>query len=110
MQAGVPVVPVVIKNAHDAMPRGASVVRSTAVEVVVLPAVPTDDWHVDTLDERIQEVRTLYLNELGQVEPSKPEPKSPKADSAPSDEISESDLIGSPKYSNGTAKINRPEA
>ncbi len=110
MQAGVPVVPIVIKNAHDAMPRGASVVRSTAVEVVVLPAVPTDGWHVDTLDERIQEVRNLYLNELGQVEPSKPEPKSPKADSAPSDEISESDLIGSPKYSNGTAKINRPEA
>ena len=68
MQAGVPIVPVVIKNAHDAMPRGSSVVRSTAVEVHVLPAVPTEDWTVETIDANIDMVRNLYLKELGQLE------------------------------------------
>ncbi|MEM8858155.1 MAG: HAD-IB family hydrolase [Chloroflexota bacterium] len=68
MNAGVPIVPVVIKNAHDAMPRGSSVVRSTAVEVVVLPAVHTDNWHVDTIDDHIEMVRNMYLKELGQLE------------------------------------------
>ncbi|MFK7802886.1 MAG: HAD-IB family hydrolase [Anaerolineae bacterium] len=69
MQAGVPIIPVVIKNAHDAMPRGSNVVRSTAVEVVVLPAIPTEDWQAADLDTHIAEVRELYLQELGQAEP-----------------------------------------
>lgn len=69
MQAGVPIVPVVIKNAHDAMPRGSSVVRSTAVEVVVLPPITTEDWQVKDIDTHIAEVRNMYLQELGQSEP-----------------------------------------
>ena len=66
MQAGVPVVPVIINNAHDAMPRGSNVFRPTAVEVTVLPPVPTDQWQVEELNERIAEVRGMYLKVLGQ--------------------------------------------
>lgn len=66
MDAGVPLVPIVIKNAHDAMPRGASVFKPTSVEVVVLPPIYTEGWSSENLNERIEEVRDLFLKELGQ--------------------------------------------
>ena len=68
MQAGVPLVPVVIRNAHDAMPRGSNVFRSTAIEVVVLPPVSTAGWKAKDLNENIAEVRQMFLQELGQIE------------------------------------------
>lgn len=71
MQAGVPIVPMVIKNAHDVLPRGSALIRPTAVEVVVLPPVSTADWTIDNMDERIEEIRALYLAELGQAEDTK---------------------------------------
>ncbi|MEZ4885077.1 MAG: HAD-IB family hydrolase [Chitinophagales bacterium] len=66
MQAGVPIVPIVIKNAHDAMPRGTNLMRPATVEVVVLPPILIEDWTLENLDERIAEVRGMYLKELGQ--------------------------------------------
>jgi putative phosphoserine phosphatase/1-acylglycerol-3-phosphate O-acyltransferase len=68
MQAGVPLVPVVINNASDAMPRGSNVFRPTAVEVTVLPPVSTEDWMLDELNDRIDEIRRMYLKVLGQEE------------------------------------------
>jgi putative phosphoserine phosphatase/1-acylglycerol-3-phosphate O-acyltransferase len=68
MQAGVPVVPIVIKNAYEVMPRGTNVFRPGAVEVVVLPPVPTSDWQKETINEHIAEVRAMYLRELNQTE------------------------------------------
>lgn len=68
MQAGVPLVPVIIKNAHDAMPRGTSIFKPSAIEVVVLPAIDVKDWTLENLSERIQDVRGLFLKELGQTE------------------------------------------
>lgn len=68
LQAGVPLVPIVLKNAHDAMPRGSNIFRPVTVEVVVLPPVPTDDWQTEYLERHIAEVRTLFLRELGQGE------------------------------------------
>lgn len=68
MQAGVPIVPIVIKNAHDAMPRGSNVFRPTAVEVVVLPGISTADWKREDLNDNIAKIRQLFLDELGQVD------------------------------------------
>jgi len=68
MQAGVPLVPVVIKNAHDVMPRGTNLFRPSAVEVIVLPPISTSNWQADQLGEHVQEVRNLFLQELGQEE------------------------------------------
>ena len=68
MQAGVPIVPVVIRNAHDAMPRGTNLFRSAAIEVVALPAVSTKRWKKENLDRHIKKVRGLFLKELGQEE------------------------------------------
>ena len=68
MQAGVPIVPVVIKNAHDAMPKGAAVFRPAVVEIVVLPPVPTKRWKKENLNANIAKIRSKYLKELGQEE------------------------------------------
>lgn len=68
MQAGVPLVPIVLKNAHDAMPRGSNIFKPTLVEVVVFPPVLTNDWTPENMNERIEEVRNLFLKELGQTE------------------------------------------
>ena len=66
MQAGVPIVPVVIRNALDALPKDGTVIRAATIEIVVLPPVPTDDWQVETIDDHIADVRQLYLDVLHQ--------------------------------------------
>lgn len=66
MQAGVPIVPIVLKNAHDAMPKDSAVFRPTLVKVVVLPPIITEGWEKEHLDQHILEVRQMFLEELGQ--------------------------------------------
>jgi putative phosphoserine phosphatase / 1-acylglycerol-3-phosphate O-acyltransferase len=64
MQAGVPIVPVVIRNAGDVMWKGSPFIRKGTVDVAVLRPIPTDGWKTDELDERIAEIRSLYLETL----------------------------------------------
>jgi putative phosphoserine phosphatase / 1-acylglycerol-3-phosphate O-acyltransferase len=64
MRAGVPIVPIVFRNALDALPKHGIVVRPATVEVVVHPPVPTADWKVEDLDRHIAEVRGLFLETL----------------------------------------------
>ena len=66
MQAGVPVVPIVIRNSSDIMPKGEMIYRPATVQVEVLPPIPTDSWSVETIEEHVEEVRNLYLTALGQ--------------------------------------------
>ena len=62
MGARVPIVPIVFRNALDALPKHGLVIRPATVDVVVHPPIPTDDWTLDTLDRRIAEVRALFLD------------------------------------------------
>ena len=64
MAAGVPIVPVVLKNALDALPRKAMVIRPATVDVVVHPPIPTADWKREELDGRIAEIEQLYRDTL----------------------------------------------
>jgi HAD superfamily hydrolase (TIGR01490 family) len=64
MQAGVPIVPIVIRNAGELMWRGASTLREGTVQITVLPPVDTAGWTADDLDERVQDVRDRYLDTL----------------------------------------------
>jgi putative phosphoserine phosphatase/1-acylglycerol-3-phosphate O-acyltransferase len=64
MQGGVPIVPIVIRNAGDVMWRNSLLIRSGTVDVAVLEPIPTDHWKVVELDERIAEVRQRYLDTL----------------------------------------------
>jgi putative phosphoserine phosphatase/1-acylglycerol-3-phosphate O-acyltransferase len=64
MQAGVPIIPVVFRNALDALPKHAVVVRPAAVEAVVLPPIETTEWKREDLDVEIAAVRRQYLEVL----------------------------------------------
>jgi putative phosphoserine phosphatase / 1-acylglycerol-3-phosphate O-acyltransferase len=66
MEAGVPIVPIVLKNAHDVMPRGKNVFNPTLVEVIVLEPVMTHEWTKENLDENINQIRSRFLKELNQ--------------------------------------------
>jgi putative phosphoserine phosphatase/1-acylglycerol-3-phosphate O-acyltransferase len=64
MAAGVPIVPVVLKNALDALPRDGIVIRAATVDVVVHPPIPTADWKREDLDDHIAEIERLYEETL----------------------------------------------
>ena len=66
MQAGVPMVPIVIRNSGDVMPKGSPFYRPATVDVEVLPPVDTSEWTVDNLDEHVKTVRKMFLKSLGQ--------------------------------------------
>jgi len=66
MQAGVPLVPVVIRNAGDLLWRGSYVARPGTLAVVVLAPIRTDGWTVGGLDERIADVRQQFHTALPQ--------------------------------------------
>jgi putative phosphoserine phosphatase/1-acylglycerol-3-phosphate O-acyltransferase len=64
MSAGIPIVPIVIRNAEVIAARDSSTFNAGTVDVVVYPPIPVDDWTHDNLAERIAEVRDLYLETL----------------------------------------------
>jgi putative phosphoserine phosphatase/1-acylglycerol-3-phosphate O-acyltransferase len=64
MAAGVPIVPVVIRNADDVGPRDAAFMRSATVDICVLPPVSTDTWALDRLDDEIVAVHQLFVETL----------------------------------------------
>jgi len=68
MQAGVPMVPIVIQNSGDVAPKGDFVFRAATVEVEVLPPVDTSNWRVETIDDHVREVRNMFARALGQAE------------------------------------------
>jgi putative phosphoserine phosphatase/1-acylglycerol-3-phosphate O-acyltransferase len=72
MQAEVPMVPIVIRNAGEVMWRGAQTVRPGRVEVVVLPPVDTSAWTAETVADHTAEVRSQFLDTLS-AWPSGPE-------------------------------------
>lgn len=65
MAGGVPIVPIVIHNSVDALPKHSLIIRPASVEVTVLPPIPTTDWTLDNLDEKISEIQADYRRVLG---------------------------------------------
>jgi putative phosphoserine phosphatase/1-acylglycerol-3-phosphate O-acyltransferase len=68
MEAGVPIVPIVIANSADSMPKSAVIIRPAKIHVSVLPPVETNDWTDETLHQHVDEVRQMFLRELGQAQ------------------------------------------
>lgn len=68
MQAGVPIVPVVIHNAADALPKGQNIVRSANIKVTVLQPIDVSDWTLKNMTKKIDAVRAEYLETLGQTD------------------------------------------
>jgi putative phosphoserine phosphatase/1-acylglycerol-3-phosphate O-acyltransferase len=72
MQAGVPIVPIVIQNSSDVQPKGDMLYHPGTVNVEVLPPIETSEWSVETIDKHVAEVRGMYLRALGQAKTAKP--------------------------------------
>lgn len=64
MQAGAPVVPVVIRNTYEVMPRGSLLFRPGTVQVCVLPAIDVTTWKAEDLDRHVAEVQALFQRTL----------------------------------------------
>jgi putative phosphoserine phosphatase/1-acylglycerol-3-phosphate O-acyltransferase len=84
MQAGVPIVPIVIHNATDVAPKNEFVMRPATVRVTVLPPVDTSGWSPRTINNHVRDVRNMFLRTLGQPEESVAESvaKEPAAEAA----------------------------
>ncbi|MDB5987881.1 MAG: HAD-superfamily subfamily hydrolase [Nevskia sp.] len=63
-QAGVPVVPVVIRNAAEMMSRNGQSFRPGKVQVAVLPPIDVQGWKLSEMDEKVAEVRQLFVDTL----------------------------------------------
>ena len=68
MQAGVPIIPIVIANSSDSMPKTGAIIRPAKIDVKVLPPVATDDWTAATIREHADQVRRLFLKNLNQAD------------------------------------------
>ena len=64
MNAGVPVIPIVIRNALDVGGRDAKLMRAGTVDIAVLPPVQTGHWNAKTMDRHMDDVRQMYLDTL----------------------------------------------
>ena len=66
MAAGVPIVPVVIRNAEVIASKDATAMNPGTVDVAVFPPISVEDWTSENLEERIAAVRQLYLDTLSE--------------------------------------------
>ena len=64
MSAGLPVVPIVIRNAEDIAGRDSLTIHPAVIDVAVLPPVDVSGWTRAELADRIEGVRTAYLDLL----------------------------------------------
>lgn len=64
MQAGVPMVPVVMRNCGEIMAAHSMVIHPGVVDVAVLPPIDTSAWTKENLNEQVSTVRQMYLDTL----------------------------------------------
>jgi putative phosphoserine phosphatase / 1-acylglycerol-3-phosphate O-acyltransferase len=64
MAVGIPIVPIVIRNAEIIAARNSTTMNPGTVDVAVFPPIPVTDWTLETLADRIAEVRQLYVDTL----------------------------------------------
>ncbi|MCV7075867.1 1-acyl-sn-glycerol-3-phosphate acyltransferase [Mycobacterium szulgai] len=64
MAAGVPIVPIVIRNVADVAPRESFTITPGTVDIAVLPPISVDGWTPDSLPEHIAQIRQLYIDTL----------------------------------------------
>ena len=62
--AGAPIVPIVLHDAHELLPRNGWIMRAGTVHVSVLAPVATEDWLLDTLDAHVAQVRDSFVAAL----------------------------------------------
>ena len=66
MAAGLPIVPIVIRNSESVAGRNTTKLNPGTVDIAVLPPVSVEGWTLLNLRERIAQVRTAYLETLAE--------------------------------------------
>ncbi|KAA8886893.1 HAD-IB family hydrolase [Nocardia colli] len=64
IQAGVPVIPIVIRNAGEICWRNSMVARPGTVDVAILDPIDVSGWDPNDLDDKVAAVRQLYVDTL----------------------------------------------
>ncbi len=64
MATGLPVVPIVIRNADSVAGRNATTLNPGTVDIAVLPPVSVEDWTVANMRAKIEQIRGNYLDLL----------------------------------------------
>jgi putative phosphoserine phosphatase / 1-acylglycerol-3-phosphate O-acyltransferase len=64
IEAGVPVVPIVLRNAYELMPGTAKGIRPGSVDVAVLEPIPTDAWTTAAIRAHTDAVRHRFVETL----------------------------------------------
>ncbi|MFI6046132.1 HAD-IB family hydrolase [Nocardia sp. NPDC051321] len=64
IQAGVPIIPIVIRNAGEICWRNSMVARPGTVDVAILKPIDVSAWDPNDLDDKVAGVRQLYLDTL----------------------------------------------
>lgn len=64
MATGLPIVPIVIRNAEQVASRDSITMNPGTVDVAVFPPISVSDWTLGDLDDRIAAVRQLYLDTI----------------------------------------------
>jgi len=67
----VPIVPVVLHNSWDALPKGGLLMQPADIRITVLPPVQTTDWNKKDINKHIADIRSLFLKALGQEDTRK---------------------------------------
>ena len=78
MAAGVPIVPIVIRNGEDLAPHNSMVMHSAKIDVKVLSPIPTSEWTVANLGKRIAAVEQLYGDTLADWSAAAMKPRAAK--------------------------------
>ena len=64
MATGLPIVPIVIRNADSVAGRNSTTLSPGTVDVAVLPPVSVQDWTLASLRDKIEQIRGKYLDLL----------------------------------------------
>jgi 1-acyl-sn-glycerol-3-phosphate acyltransferase len=59
-----PIVPVVVTNAHRCWPKGRAITRPARIGVQVLEPIPTVDWTLENLDRHVADVHARFIAAL----------------------------------------------
>lgn len=64
MSAGLPIIPVIFRNADDVAGRESATLHPATVDVAILPPIDVGDWTLEDLGEHIEGVRQLFADTL----------------------------------------------
>jgi putative phosphoserine phosphatase / 1-acylglycerol-3-phosphate O-acyltransferase len=72
MAAGLPIVPIVVRNSESIAGRNAAKLNPGTVDIAVLPPVSVEGWTLRNLRERIEQVRASYVATLAEWPATEP--------------------------------------